>query len=323
MDISIIIVNHRSWKPLEVCLDSISEITSPKLKFEVIIVDNFSNDGLFDHFVNKYSNFIFIKNNSNTGFSNGCNIGAKNAKGSYLFFLNTDTTISLNALSILYETYKKYPEIGILSCLQIDKKNHYFNQKKIFPSFTQVLGITRFFYRKLNKKRLQKKFNTHDNLFYPDWVTGSVIFISKDWFQKVNEWDDDYWLYFEDVAICKKIAQNKGKIAVTRDVTIFHEHGGASRIDFETECISKTEVIISNHVYINNHFNSFNKNISHFLLIIGILSEKIILSFLSLFLFLNLKLKTNKYILRNLCLYYYNATKKQTWLSPRSVNYQK
>ncbi len=72
MDVSIIIVNYRSWRSLRVCLDSISEIVAQKLTFEVIIVDNFSDDGEFEIFKNKYQNFIFIKNERNTGFSNGC-----------------------------------------------------------------------------------------------------------------------------------------------------------------------------------------------------------------------------------------------------------
>jgi GT2 family glycosyltransferase len=321
MDVSIIIVNYRSWKSLRVCLDSITEMVTQKLTFEVIIVDNFSDDGEFEIFKNKYQNFIFIKNETNTGFSNGCNLGAKNSKGNYMLFLNADTTISLEALNTLYETYKTHLEIGILSCLQIDKKNQFFNQKKLFPSFIRLFGIARFFYRKIFSGKLNTKLSIKDDLFHPDWVTGTSIFISRDWFEKVNGWNEDYWLYFEDVDICKRISQKKGKIAVTQNATIFHEHGGASRINFKTECITKTEVIISNHVYINNHFNGFNRTISHFSLIIGILTEKIILSFLSLFLFFNLKLKANRYILKNLCFYYFSAIKNQTWLSPRSINY--
>ncbi|HKO75992.1 MAG TPA: hypothetical protein VJU52_02180, partial [Flavobacterium sp.] len=114
-----------------------------------------------------------------------------------------------------------------------------------------------------------------------------------------------------------------GKIAVTRNTIILHEHGGSSRNDFETEHISKTEVIISKHVYITNNFNSSTKTLAHVLLIVFILIEKTFLSLLSLFLFFNLKLKTNRYILKNLCSYYFNAIKNQTWLSKRSVNYQK
>lgn len=323
MDVSIIIVNYRSWKPLHNCLESLLSIDETKIIFEVIIVDNFSNDGEFDFFQNKFKNFIFIKNETNSGFANGCNLGAKEAKGNYFLFLNPDTIITPETLNTLYTTYKNHSDIGILSCLQVDKKSRFFNQKNIFPSLVQIFGTSRFFHRKIIKKRIETIFNPKEKLFYPDWVTGAVIFISKDWFKRVNGWNEDYWLYFEDVEICRKIIQKNGKIAVTRNTIILHEHGGSSRHDFETEHISKTEVIISKHVYINNNFNSLSKTLAHTLLTIFILLEKSFLSLLSLFLFSSLKLRTNRYIFKNLCSYYLNAIKRQTWLSKRSANYQK
>lgn len=318
MDISIIIVNYRSWKPLLKCLESILSSNKANILFEVIVVDNFSNDGQFDFFQNKFKDVIFIQNNINSGFANGCNLGAKEAKGEYFLFLNPDTIISPNTLDVLYTTSQKHSEIGILSCLLKDKNNRYFNQKNIFPSLFQIFGVSRFLYRKT-----KKCFNTNEELFYPDWVSGAAIFINKDWFEKVNGWNEDYWLYFEDVEICKRISQQNSKIAVTRNTTISHEHGGSSRNDFETEHISKTEVLISKHVYINNNFSALSKVPSHFFLIVFTLIEKSFLSILSLFLFSNLKLKTNRYILKNLCGYYFNALRKQTWLSKQSINYQK
>ena len=323
MDISIIIVNYRSWKPLDKCLESIVSANNAKINFEVIILDNFSNDGQFDFFQNKYIDFIFIRNNINSGFSHGCNLGAAKAKGDYLLFLNPDTIIFPDTLSTLYSTYKKHSEIGILSCLQIDKKERFFYQKNNFPTLIQAFGITRFFYKILFKKRIDTNFRSTEKLFYPDWVTGAVIYISSDWFKRINGWNEDYWLYFEDVDICKKITEKNGKIAVTLNTTILHEHGGSSRNDFETEVISRTEVIISKHVYINNNFNAFTKIPTQVFLIIFITAEKIILSILSLFLFFNLKLKTNRHILKNLFFYYFNAIKEQTWLSKRSINYKK
>ena len=323
MDVSIIIVNYRSWKPLHNCLESLLSIDETKINFEVIIVDNFSNDGEFDFFQNKFKDFIFIKNKINSGFANGCNLGTKEAKGNYFLFLNPDTIISPETLNTLYTTYKNHSDIGILSCLQVDRKSRFFYQKNIFPSLVQIFGTSRFFHRKIIKKRIETIFNAKEELFYPDWVTGAVIFISNDWFKRVNGWNEDYWLYFEDVEICKKIIQKNGKIAVTRNTIVLHEHGGSSRHDFETEHISKTEVIISKHVYINNNFNSLSKTLAHLFLIIFILIEKTFLSLLSLFLFSSLKMKTNRYILKNLYSYYLNAIKKQTWLSKRSANYQR
>lgn len=315
MDLSIIIANYRSWKSLLNCLESILSADKTAIDFEVIVVDNFSNDGQFDVYQKKFPNFIFIRNSNNYGFASGCNLGVKQAKGNYFLFLNPDTIISPNTLTTLYTTYKNHPEIGILSCLQTDQNNRFYNQDKKFPSLSRILGLTIF--------SIEKKDNSLKNkeLFYPDWVSGAIIFIGKDWFSSVNGWNEDYWLYYEDVEICQKITQKKGKIAVSRETTILHKHGGSSRIDFETEHSCKTEVLISKHVYINNNFNTVTRILSHLFLILFTITEKIFLSFLSLFLSSSSKIKINRFILKNLFSYYFNALKQRSWLSNRSVNY--
>ena len=323
MDISIIIVNYRGWKALDECLESIKSIHSKTFDFEVLVVDNFSNDGQFPVFKHKYSTFMFIENSGNNGFSNGCNLGASMAQGNHFLFLNPDTKLTLLALETLLETAKSHTEIGILSCLQINENNIFYNQKNLFPALGRFFGISRSVYRNLNKKKLEIRFNKTDTIFYPDWVTGAVIFISREWFNKIAGWNEDYWLYFEDVALCKKMNSIGGKVAVTRQATIFHQHGGASRLNVKTKALTKTEVIISKHVYINNQFSTVVNLYLQTLLIIGVIVEKLFLSILSLILFFIPKLKVNRLMLKNLIIYYLNAIKNQTWISPRAMNYGK
>lgn len=323
MDISIIIVNYRGWKALDECLNSVDTIDSKIFSFEVIIVDNFSNDGQFSVFKQKYSKFTFIENSGNNGFSNGCNFGASIASGNHFLFLNPDTKLTLNALEILLKTAILHPEIGVLSCLQINENDVFYKQHNLFPAFGRFFGISRSIFRKWNKTMLEKRFNNNDDLFYPDWVTGAVVFISRDWFNAIKGWNEDYWLYFEDVDLCKKINNIGGKVAVTRKATIFHQHGGASRVNVETKALTKTEVIISKHVYISNQFSTAIELYLQSILIFGVLVEKTFLSVLSLFLFFIPKLKVNRLMLNNLFVYYFNVLHHQTWISPRAMNYFK
>ena len=325
MDISIIIVNYRGWNALDECLESIDSIVQETFSFETIIVDNYSNDGQFPIFKKKYPKLTFIENIGNNGFSNGCNFGTTIAKGNHFLFLNPDTKITLAALQTLLKTAISNPDIGILSCLQVNENNAFYKQTNSFPSLWNFSGISRFIFKSFNKAKLQKRFNNNikNTLFYPDWVTGAVIFISREWFNKINGWNEDFWLYYEDVDLCKKVSLNKGKVAVTREAIIFHKHGGASRLNIKTKALTKTEVIISRHVYINNHFSKILKILLHILLCTGVFIEKIFLSFLSLFLFFIPNLKVNQLILKKLTIYYFNAILNQTWISPRSMNYKK
>ncbi|MCM8568169.1 glycosyltransferase family 2 protein [Gramella jeungdoensis] len=322
MDISVIIVNYRSWDSLKECLDSFKEIDAKSYSFEIIVVDNDSADGKLEDFESKYPEVNFIKNSGNNGFANGCNTGASHAKGSFFLFLNPDTKIEEGVLQELHLTYIDNPEIAILSCLQVNEVGNYYKQKNSFPSFSRFFGLTRAAYRLFNKKAIEKKFELKKNIFYPDWVTGAVVFISKEWFEKINGWNEDYWMYLEDVDLCKKAVSFGGQVAVTTEATIFHKHGGASRTNYRTKAITKGEVIISKHVYISNHFSGIKGALLHLLLILGVLSEKIILSIL-LLLFVPSKAKLNFFILKKLFAYYSNVISNNTWLSKRSVNYQK
>ena len=150
-----------------------------------------------------------------------------------------------------------------------------------------------------------------------------MVFISREWFDKIKGWNEDYWMYFEDVDLCHKVTLNGGKIAVTRKTTIFHKHGGASRINVKTKALTKTEVIISKHVYISNYFNVSEQILIQTLLILDTVIKKLILSILSLFLFFIPKLIVHRLLLKNIIRYYYQAILNKTWISPRSMNYLK
>ena len=323
MDISIIIVNYRGWNALEECLSSIATIHAAPFSFEVLVIDNYSNDGQFFKFKEKYGQFSFIENSGNNGFSNGCNVGAKISTGDYLLFLNPDTKLDLASLKILLTTATSHPEIGVLSCLQIDEDAAFYKQNNLFPALGRFFGISRAIYRIWNKKKLAQRFDTTQALVYPDWVTGAVIFTSRNWYDKIEGWNEDYWLYFEDIDFCKKITEVGGKVAIVREAIIFHQHGGASRLNVRTKALTKTEVIISKHVYVSNEFSSETAFYLHLILVTGILLEKTFLSVLGVFLFFIPKLQVNRLMLRNLLDYYLSALKNQTWISPRAMNYMK
>ena len=91
LNLSIVIVNYRSWSKLEGCLLSIYQ-QKKKVK-KVIIVDNLSDDGVIEGFIKKFPWAEWIKNESNAGFAAGCNLGAQNCSSNWLLFLNPDTRL--------------------------------------------------------------------------------------------------------------------------------------------------------------------------------------------------------------------------------------
>jgi len=321
IDVSIIIVNYKSWRHLKNCLEALSIIEPNAFSFEIIVVDNFSNDEKLDTFSVEFPDVDFKVNTGNNGFANGCNFGAKHAAGEYLFFLNPDTIANENAILKLLEFAKLNHTVGIVSCHQKNNNGSYEKTERLFPSLFTLFGLTRAVYKKLNQQKIRKQYHKDMSVIYPDWVSGSVVFISRKWFDQIQGWNEDYWMYYEDVDICRRIQEANGKIALLQDVEIIHNHGGASRINVKTASITKTEVLISKHVYIKNHFKGIDRFLSQLLVVLSNIIFKTVLAIFGLIFFFIPKLRLILNIYIKLMKYYINALFKGSWLSKRSLNY--
>jgi len=320
MDISIIIVNYNSWVVLSDCIKSILNLNTA-LNIEIIVTDNKSTNDLFLQYQQKYPTVKWISNSGNNGFANGCNLGAANANGDYLFFLNPDTKLKAGVLEHFTAIYNK-ENIGILSCLQTNNNDSFHKYNLLFPNSIRVLGVLRSLERVFKKEQLTQHFKETATRSYPDWISGSAIFISKYNFNLIDKWNEDYWMYFEDVDLCKKAQTNNLPCVITKEVSLFHLHGGASRVNPKTKAITKSEVIKSRHVYITNHFSNASQQWLHPLLMTNNMVSVGILAIFSFPLFFLKKLKVNKYKFLELYNYYKTVLKNKTWLSYRSTNFK-
>ena len=175
--VSIIIVKYKSEKYLEQCLKSINN----QSQWEIIIVDN---------------------DQKNIGFSAGCNQGAKRAKGKYLFFLNPDTIVQPGAIKNMVKFLDRYEKAGIVAPLILDKNKKPY-QKQGTAELTPLAALFSFsWFIKFWPK------NPWANRYWlADWnkktakevavVPGSALMIRKDVFEKINGFDENFFLYFE------------------------------------------------------------------------------------------------------------------------------
>jgi len=323
IDLSIIIVNYKGWDTLNTCLTKLESFKNNKYSFEVIIVDNCSNDNQFSVFQKRFPNFHFFENKGNYGFSNANNYGASNAKGKYLLFLNSDIIASDSSVSKLLQVIIAHPDISVLSCR---KKNNEGKEEKVccFPlSFKTIIGLFRAIYKIKNKRKLAERFSLKKDLVFPDWISGSVLLISKKNFKDIGGWNDNYWLYCEDEDLCKRAINKGGKVGLSNRVTMIHNHGGTTRIDKKTTALTKTEVLISHHVYFSQNFSGIHAYILHAFFMINNLIFKFIPFVLGTFFFFIEPLNIRRRIYFNLVKYYSNAIVVRTWISPRSINYKK
>jgi hypothetical protein len=319
-DISVIIVSYKGADRLAACLGALAR-PEGSMSREVIIADNCSLDEDIDLLESKYTQFRFLHNSVNGGFANGCNLGASHASGEFLLFLNPDTVVVPGAVESLVFEARRHPGFTICSCRQVRQNGSESVAWGSFPVFWNITGIQRSLGRLLRGKEKVKADPANPDIWLPDWVSGSVILIRRSVFVAAGGFDNDYWMYFEDVDLCKRISSDGGKVALFRNITIEHNHGGSSRINIRTASKTKCEVMISRHIYISKHKTGLERAATQvFMVVNNLVSGLIPAVFGAIFPFIP-KVGLRAAVYLKLVRYYFYASLKATWLSPNSVNY--
>jgi GT2 family glycosyltransferase len=279
---------------------------------EVIVVDNNSGDGKIDEFDRKYPQFRFIRNSVNGGYANGCNLGASVASGKNLLILNPDTTAGESEIGKLLKEVTQNPDNFIISCRQIRQDGKESKATGMFPGLFSS-----------RRKPGEKSSVANENVSFPEWVSGSVMMMRKEVFDKLDGFDEDFWMYSEDVDLCRRARDLGGEIAFFSNIIIEHNHGGSSRADVITTSITKTEVQTSRHLFIHKHKSGIERILMQTFIILDNLITGIIAGFAGLVFFFIPKLFVRFLLLIRLSAYYLNSLFMGTWLSRRSVNYKR
>jgi GT2 family glycosyltransferase len=231
MDFSIIIVNWNVKSLLKKCLASIFEKTQD-ISFEAIVVDNNSTDGsqeMLRELVNNQPNLKLILNDFNAGFAKANNQGAKIAKGRYLLFMNPDMESIEDSANKLVSFMEKHPGIAASTCQLIYPDGQRQNNIKRDPSFWSQFFILLKLHHFLTwlppiKSYLAKDFDyTREQAVQQ--VMGTFLFIRREIFEKINGWNEDYWLWWEDVDLCQRIRKAGETIFYTPVTKIVHYEG--------------------------------------------------------------------------------------------------
>jgi len=315
--LSIIIVIYRSWNVLTACLESFERFP-PQLDYEIIIVDNDSQDGLLSATSQKFPQHQFVSNKGNYGFSSGCNFGAQLARGEYLLFLNPDTLLTENGtLEALLEFARSHPDVGISSCRRIDTNGRH-EREIAFLNPWLMIGWIRTIYKIYKHHYLTTAFSQDKQICYPEWVSGAVILINISLFNNIGGWsEDDFWMYFEDPDLCLRLRKAGKKTALLRTAQLTHAHGGSSRQNTTTTAITKAAVTTSFHTYINKHTQGINRISLHTAVIISTSIGQLVKIILSIISLRKKKISMQILLLKELVKYYRSALTKKSWNSRR------
>lgn len=314
MDLSVIIVCYKGWDKLNRCLESLDSFSGKSFTMEVIVVNNNPGDDAFVEIENRFTKFMFINNTVNGGYSNGCNLGAAKAAGNYLLILNPDTVAREEEIRKLLQAAKSDPSFFIVSCRQVRENG---KENKAMGSFPWQRKETRGREPESNGRKDRDK-----RIIFPDWVSGSIMMIRKEIFDNLKGFDEDFWMYYEDVDLCRRARNTGGKIAFCNDITIQHDHGGSTRADLRTTAVTKCEVQISRHLYIHKHEEGFKRVLMQSITVADNLVTGIITGLIGLLFFFIPKLFVRFLVIIRVAGYYTGSLLRRSWLSPRSVNFR-
>ena len=208
--ISVIIVNYNGKKLLEKCLESLFKIDYNN--FEVILVDNNSTDGSMEFVTKNYPKIIVIKLDSNKGFAEPNNIGAKIAKGEYLLFLNNDTVTTTNFISEMVKVLEKDEKIAICQSLLLKPDGNIDSS----GDFIDKMGIV---YNSKTKTDEIKEISS---------ARGACMLIRKKIFDKLGGFDEKFFFSFEDVDLGWRSWILGYKVVIVPNSIVYHSAGKTS-----------------------------------------------------------------------------------------------
>ena len=194
-DISVIITTFKSEDKIFSCVDSISK------NIRILVIENSNNVKFKEEIESKYSNVECILTGANKGYSAANNLGLLKVNTKYALVLNPDTKIEKNAIENFFTSANKISDFWLMGPDQDHVEEIYLEKDKVIE-----VGN----------------------------LKGFAIFFNMHKFNK-NFFDENFFLYFEEIDLCEKVKKNNGKIYLDSTIKISHEGGSSVNLLFKEE----------------------------------------------------------------------------------------
>jgi GT2 family glycosyltransferase len=230
--VSIVIVSFNTQKVLRECLQSI-ERESVGLEIDVWIVDNNSSDGSPEMVEREFPYVQLIRSRTNLGFGAANNAALERVRGRYVVLLNSDAFLCPDSLRLAVQHMDQQPEVGLGGARLVGRDYSWQPSARMFPSiWTDALVMTGLSGR-FPKSRVFGHFDrTWADQSAPaavDWVPGAFSIIRAEVLERVGFFDPAFFLYSEEVDLCRRIRAAGYQIWYWPDIVVIHIGGESSR----------------------------------------------------------------------------------------------
>jgi GT2 family glycosyltransferase len=225
MDLSIIIINWNSAHFLEGCLNSIYKWVSG-IEFEVIVVDNASYDGSAQILREQFPDATFIQSERNLGFSKANNLACQRSSGNTLLFLNPDTEVLDDGVAKMYTHLNSAAAVGAVGCRVVNSDlTLQTKYVKAFPTILNQLLTADVAIRLFPKSKLwgfRPAMEFQGQPLDVDVLAGSCIMVKRSVFEQIGRFNEEFFMYVEDVDLCYMIKKAGYAIQYVGDGTVVH-----------------------------------------------------------------------------------------------------
>jgi GT2 family glycosyltransferase len=246
MDLSVVIVNHNSTDLLLELLQSIAESPPAGISYEVIVVDNASEQSPVAAVQRLDPDVQVLSSTTNEGFARANNRGIGGASGRYLLFLNPDMVMRPHTIETMIKYLDSNPPVGAASCFvqlpsgDLDDASH-----RGFPTPWNALchfsGLARLAPRARLLSDYSMGWAMSDHPHRVDAIAGCFMLVRRSAGEGIGWWDEDYFFYGEDLDFCYRLRASGWTVAFVPNVSILHYKGMSSGIKKISRNVSRAD----------------------------------------------------------------------------------
>ena len=255
--VAVILINYNSSQYTLDCINSIRTRTTLDLRYQIIVIDNASRVEEFREieFLRSIPDVQLFRSKINTGFSGANMMGVELADADYYYFLNNDTILLNDCLSILHSFLEGHERVANSSGEMFTASGEYEYNFRYFPTLSLKLfgsGIM----RKIWPEKFPDKYTRLTQPTRVDAVSGSSMFIRASAFEDIGGFDTHYFLYLEEEDIALRLYRSGYLTYLVPEAKYQHFGSKSTQADKKINLTFLKEFHISLLYYYGKNYNS-------------------------------------------------------------------
>ncbi len=223
-EVSVIIVNRDGRDSLARCLTSVREAARGR-DWEVVVADNASTDRSPELCAEKFPEVRLLRTGANLGFARANNLALAESRAPFVLFLNPDTALFPGAVDTLLEGLRQDPKAAACGPLLVQEGNSYqvsFGRKvSFFGELVQKSVLNPYFKRRLKRSPRAREVG---------WLSAACLLARREAVEAIGGFDEGFFLYFEDIDLCARMADRGWRMIFLPEARVFHEGGAATKL---------------------------------------------------------------------------------------------